>query len=248
MYRTGDLARWSAGGRPGIPRPQRPPGEDPPAFAWKAGRNRGGMLARQPGVAQAVVLARDDASGLEAADRLCRRGSEAARVDPAALRQELGRTLPEYMVPARSRRRSPGRAAADAQQESSTARRCPRRRARPRPAAAPRRRVPWRALRGGAVAELLAVETVARRTTTSSRWADIRCSRRSSSRGCASSLAIEVPLMSLFEGSEPHAGCARAAVEREPRGRPRREPRPRAAAHAGHDGGGKNRRRGGVLV
>ena len=56
-------------------------------------------LAKHPGVRRAVVMARDDdGSGLRIVAYLVPSGSESPGVD--ALREHLGRTLPEFMMPA----------------------------------------------------------------------------------------------------------------------------------------------------
>ncbi|WEF35134.1 non-ribosomal peptide synthetase [Pseudoduganella chitinolytica] len=92
MYRTGDLGRWRADG----------------ALEY-LGRNdfqvklRGlrielgeieAQLVRQPGVQEAVVLARPDGAGL-VAYLVAEPGLE-----PAMLRAQLGKHLPDYMIPA----------------------------------------------------------------------------------------------------------------------------------------------------
>ena len=94
LYRTGDLARWLAGRNPRVPGPHGPPGESA-RLPHRAGRDRSGAAA-QPGVREAVVLAREDRPG----DRrlVAYVAGDAARAD--ALRRVLRERLPDYMVPA----------------------------------------------------------------------------------------------------------------------------------------------------
>ena len=100
MYRTGDLARYRTRRPHRVPRPQRPPGQDP-RLPHRAGRDRGPARARYPGIAEAVVVAREDGPG----DRRLV-AYYAARAQPAAvlaldaLRAHLAAALPDYMVPA----------------------------------------------------------------------------------------------------------------------------------------------------
>ncbi len=239
MYRTGDLARWRQGG-----------------VLEYLGRNdhqvkiRGfrvelgeieAALARQAGVAQAVVLAPEDASGSK---RLVGYAVPVPghAVDPAALRQELSRTLPEYMVPAvivplaalpLTRNGKLDRAAlpAPAGPASSGG-------DAPQGSVEELVAVLWR--------ELLAVETVARHDNFFTLGGHSLLATQFISR-LREQLAIEVPLMSLFEDPTP-AGCARAAVEREASpGVAESHARVRLRLRAMTEDE-KNRRRGGVLA
>lgn len=100
LYRTGDLVRWQPDGRLEFL------GRTDHQVKLRGHRIELGeiesQLLAQPGVAQAVVLARTDPNDLAAGPRLqayvlAMRG---ARVDAEALRQALAAELPAIMVPA----------------------------------------------------------------------------------------------------------------------------------------------------
>ncbi len=239
MYRTGDLARWRPGG--GLEYLGRNDHQVKiRGFRVELGEIEA-ALARQPGVAQAVVLARDDASGSR---RLVGYavGAPGRAVDPAALRQELARTLPEYMVPAvivplaalpltRNGKLDREALPAPAGPASSGG-------------AAPQG--PVEELVAALWRELLAVGTVARDDNFFTLGGHSLLATQFISR-LREQLAIEVPLMSLFEDPTP-AGCARAAVEREPApGHAESHARARLRLRAMTDEE-KNRRREGVLA
>ncbi|MFW6640876.1 amino acid adenylation domain-containing protein [Nocardiopsis algeriensis] len=97
MYRTGDLARWREDGtldflgRADFQVKVR-------GFRIELGEIETALLTA-PGIAQAVVTARQDPSGSArlAAHLVPEPG--AAAPSPAALREHVGRTLPDYMIP-----------------------------------------------------------------------------------------------------------------------------------------------------
>ena len=98
MYRTGDLARWRADGvleflgRADAQVKMR-------GFRIEPGEIEA-ALVRHAGVAQAAVIAREDAPGQQAAGGLC--GGGRGRALPMRRRcgRILGSSLPDYMVPA----------------------------------------------------------------------------------------------------------------------------------------------------
>jgi AMP-binding enzyme/AMP-binding enzyme C-terminal domain/Phosphopantetheine attachment site len=239
MYRTGDLARW------------RPEG-----VLEYLGRNdhqvkiRGfrvelgeieAALARQPGVAQAVVLALEDASGSK---RLAGYVVAAAgqAIDPAALRRALGQGLPEYMVPAVIM----PLAALPLTRNGKLDRQALPAPSGPAPSGGAAPQGPVEELVAALWRDLLAVGAVSRDDNFFTLGGHSLLATQFISR-LREQLAIEVPLMSLFEDPTP-AGCARAAVEREPApGHAETHARARLRLR-GMTEEEKNRRRGGVLV
>ncbi|MDF1718996.1 MAG: LLM class flavin-dependent oxidoreductase [Antarcticimicrobium sp.] len=96
MYRTGDLVRWRADGRLDFL------GRTDHQVKIRGQRIELGeietALTAQPGITEAVVVARSSAAGDQ---RLLAYVTSEAAPDEAALRAELARHLPEVMVPAR---------------------------------------------------------------------------------------------------------------------------------------------------
>jgi amino acid adenylation domain-containing protein len=97
MYRTGDLARWRPDGTLDyLGRADRQ--VKLRGFRVEPGEIEAAFLG-QPGIAQAVVVARDDGpDGTYLAAYLV--AAPGAALDPAGLRQALAKLLPAYMVPA----------------------------------------------------------------------------------------------------------------------------------------------------
>ncbi len=98
MYRTGDLARWRADGvleflgRADAQVKLR-------GFRIEPGEIEAALL-RHAGVAQAVVIAREDVPGRQAAGWLCGGGGGRGTSMRRRCAAHLARSLPDYMVPA----------------------------------------------------------------------------------------------------------------------------------------------------
>ncbi|UGT43524.1 amino acid adenylation domain-containing protein [Nocardia yamanashiensis] len=94
MYRTGDLVRWTASGDLEFL------GRADAQVKLRGMRVEPGeiesLLVAQPGVAQAVVLVRDDGAGDRVVAYLT---GAAAEIDHTAVRAALARTLPAHLVP-----------------------------------------------------------------------------------------------------------------------------------------------------
>jgi len=96
LYRTGDLVRWNAEGQleylGRLDHQVKIRG-----FRIELGEVEAQLLA-QPEVREAVVVANQGAGGARLVAYVSARAGQA--VDPARLREHLGRALPDYMVPA----------------------------------------------------------------------------------------------------------------------------------------------------
>ncbi|MFF4054731.1 amino acid adenylation domain-containing protein [Streptomyces sp. NPDC001668] len=97
MYRTGDLVRWSPDGQ------LEYLGRADEQVKLRGFRIEPGeieaALARDPGVAQAAVVVREDEPGERRLIAYVTTRAGHPPADPAALRRDAGRLLPEYMVP-----------------------------------------------------------------------------------------------------------------------------------------------------
>ena len=97
MYRTGDLVRWRDDGC-WIFSAARTSRSRSAAFGSSRARSRR-RCARQPGVAQAVVVAREDQPGQkQLVGYIVPATGDAS--GPLVLRRALAAELPDYMVPA----------------------------------------------------------------------------------------------------------------------------------------------------
>ncbi|WP_295980940.1 amino acid adenylation domain-containing protein, partial [uncultured Variovorax sp.] len=96
LYRTGDLVRWREDGQleylGRLDHQVKVRG-----FRIELGEIEAQLLA-QPGVREAVVVAQEGPSGARLVGYVCGHGGQPA-LEAAALREQLGAVLPEYMVP-----------------------------------------------------------------------------------------------------------------------------------------------------
>ncbi|MFH8369394.1 non-ribosomal peptide synthase/polyketide synthase [Streptomyces sp. NPDC018031] len=97
LYRTGDRARWTAGGElEYLGRADRQ--LKVRGFRIEPGEIEAALL-RQPGVREAVVVAREDEPGRQRLVGYVTRGDTERAPDPGQLRAAVAATLPAHMVP-----------------------------------------------------------------------------------------------------------------------------------------------------